>query len=305
MMTMESLGQPALDGVLQPLRVLGVVLDDQESLCAGRVHLFVRESDAHGDALLDGLAVAHHGLVAPLADGRDGGGVEGPARVRIGDDDVAGGAVGRTVNSSSTQPELPRLRVAAGNFGATYSMRSSDFAPTTAVRCAAFSRAAARSPSAVLSSSPLKPMVRASFSQVSAAVRSLRVSAPRNSPRQRIAETLARAGHCRMAAVGVDHREQMSLGVVTRRLQQPVRGQRAGERLGERRHLAGTRTDLRVLERAANGGHLLRAARRRHRRSPASARFRRRCRRWRRRRRDRATPSAARARSPRAPGRRA
>ena len=89
----------------------------------------------------------------------------------------------RTVNSSSTQPELPRLRVAAGNFGATYSMRSSDFAADHGGALRGLLARGGRSPSAVLRSSPLKPMVRASFSQVSAAVRSPRDSAPRTSPR--------------------------------------------------------------------------------------------------------------------------
>ena len=54
---------------------------------------------------------------------------------------------------------------------------------------------------------PLKPMVRASVNQVSAAARSLRASAPRNSSQVGAAETLARAGHRRIAGVGVDQRQ--------------------------------------------------------------------------------------------------
>ena len=89
----------------------------------------------------------------------------------------------RTVNSSSTQPLMLRLRVDTGNFGATYSMRASELAPTMLARCAAFARSAASSVSAALSSLLEYEIVRPSSNQASAAATSPRASAPRISRR--------------------------------------------------------------------------------------------------------------------------
>ena len=72
-----------------------------------------------------------------------------------------------------------------------------------------------------------------------------------------IAQALARGGHRGTAAVGADQREQIGLGVVIGGLHQAVRRQCGRERLRERIHPGGARADQRVLQRAPDGGHFL------------------------------------------------
>src|SRR5690349_861697 len=97
MSTRESSGQPAPTTCCSHFAYLPS-FSTMRNFCGdfrwpGASISIFREADAYGGALLYGLAIAHHGLVAPLRHRERGGVVESLSRAGIGDHDVAGRAI--------------------------------------------------------------------------------------------------------------------------------------------------------------------------------------------------------------------
>ena len=188
----------------------------------------------------------------------------------------------RTVNSSSTQPFMPRLRVVGRKlrrhvFDALQRIRA-DHAWRAARRCARVASSSLCGGIEVVAGEGdgarlEQPGIGGARDRRAPARRASRADRRRRGPGARCAT----AG---LRGIRVDQLEQVGLGAAVGRA--AAAGWRPSAVVNDCAsvaHLAGARADQRVLQRAADGGHLRARPRRRRRRSPASARCRRRCRR--------------------------